>query len=256
LRSGDDPAARELLRGLLAYMRSQQRPDGELMHEYDRARQEPIDVQHMYYSGEAALALIAGYEALGNPADKQAVARLIPHLTGAGWSFFGSRYFYGEEHWTCQAVARAGAHMDVRRAVDFCRRWGDFQERLQYGPGATPWEASGAFGVGPVILPRVTTAASRVEALVPIYRLLRRRGEEDEPLRLMLERSVGLLLRMRWDGRETHLFANPPAAIGGMPSTLVELTSRADMVQHAGSALLGWADVLDDAHPPQSSQHF
>jgi hypothetical protein len=245
LRSGDDPAARELLRGLLAFMRAQQRPDGELMHEYDRKRGRPIDVQRMYYSGEAALALLAGYEALGNAADKQAAERLIPHLTGAAWSFFGSRYFYGEEHWTCQAVARAGAHMNVRGALEFCRRWGEFQARLQYGPGVTPWPAMGAFGVGPVLLPRATTAASRVEALAPIYLALAARGQQDPELRALLERSVGLLLRMRWSGRETHLFADPRAAMGGMPSTLAELTSRVDMVQHAGSALLAWAELLE-----------
>jgi hypothetical protein len=198
----------------------------------------------MYYSGEAALALLVGYEVLGDPKDKAAAARVMTHLTGAGWSFFGSRYFYGEEHWTCQAVGRAAKHMDVSNALDFCLRWGGYQRRLQYGPGQTPWDASGAFGVGPVLLPRVTMAASRVEALVPIYQLQLRRGRHDEPLRQMLERSVGLLLRMRWSEKDAHLFARPVAAMGGMPSTLAELSSRADMVQHAGSALLGWAEVL------------
>ena len=243
LRSGDDPDVRDLTRGLLAFLRSQQRPDGELMHEYDREHGKPIDVQHMYYSGESALALFAGFEALGNPEDKAAGKRLMTHLTGAGWSFFGARYFYGEEHWTCQAVGRAAPHMDVSRAVDFCLRWGGYQGRLQYGPDHTPWQVSGAFGVGPVLLPRVTMAASRVEALVPIYRLQLERGRQDEPLRMLLERSIGLLLRMGWDGRETHLFARPVAAMGGMPSTMAELHSRADMVQHAGSALLGWAEL-------------
>lgn len=244
LQSGDDPEVRELLRGLLTFVRSQQRPDGEFMHEYDRERDKPIDIQRMYYSGEAALALLVGYEVLGDPKDKAAAARVMTHLTGAGWSFFGSRYFYGEEHWTCQAVGRAAKHMDVSNALDFCLRWGGYQRQLQYGPGQTPWQASGAFGVGPVLLPRVTMAASRVEALVPIYQLQLRRGRGDEPLRQMLERSVGLLLRMRWTEKDAHLFARPVAAMGGMPSTLAQLSSRADMVQHSGSALLGWAEVL------------
>jgi hypothetical protein len=243
LRSGDEARVRELLRGLLGFLRAQQRADGELMHDYDRHTNKPIDVQHMYYSGEAALALWAGYEILGDPRDESAARRLMTHLTGAGWSFFGARYFYGEEHWTCQAVARAAPHMDVSNALEFCLRWGGFQRRLQYGPGQTPWPVTGALGVGPVLLPRVTLAASRVEALAPIYGLQRSRGQLDEPLAQMLERSVGLLLRSRWDSRETHLFARPVAAIGGMPNTPAELTSRADMVQHAGSALLAWAEL-------------
>ena len=248
LRSGDEPHVRDLLRSLLDFLRAQQRADGELMHEYDRGSDKPIDVQHMYYSGEAALALWAGYEILGDPRDKTAARRLMTHLTGAGWSFFGARYFYGEEHWTCQAVGRAARHMDVSDALDFCLRWGGFQRRLQYGPGETPWPVSGALGVGPLLLPRVTLAASRVEALVPIYGLQRARGRRDEPLAQMLERSIGLLLRSRWDSRETHLFARPVAAIGGMPNTPAELTSRADMVQHAGSALLAWAELHTPAH--------
>jgi hypothetical protein len=244
LQTRDVPSVRELLRGLLAFLRAQQRPDGEFMHEFDRETNQPIDVQRMYYSGEAANALFAGYERLGDPRDKAAAGRVMHHLTGAGWSFFGSRYYYGEEHWTCQAVARAAAHMDVSSALDFCLRWAGYQRRLQYLPGQTPWNSTGAFGATPVLLPRVTMAASRVEALVPIYRLLLRRGQKNEDLRQMLERSVGLLLRMRWDADDAHLFARPAAAMGGIPSTMAQLTSRADMVQHAGSALLGWADLL------------
>jgi hypothetical protein len=250
LRSGDEPEVRRVLSGLLAFMRAQQRPDGEMMHEYSRERQEPLDVQHMYYSGEAALALLTGYEQLHDPRDLEAASRLMTHLTGAGWSFFGARYFYGEEHWTCQAVAKAAVHMPMDDALDFCVRWGRWQEKLQYRSGVTPWSAdvAGAFGVGPVLLPRVTTAASRVEALVPIYRVLvagnAARKAELRSTRELIERSLGLLLRMRWSPGPTHLFARPAAALGGMPSTAAELRSRVDMVQHAGSAFLAWADSL------------
>ena len=153
-------------------MRAQQRPDGELMHEYDRKRARPIDIQHMYYSGEAATALLSAYERTRDPRDLEAAKRLMKHLTGAGWSFFGSRYFYGEEHWTCQAVGKAAAYMDVSSAVDFCLRWARWQGKLQYRRGETPWPMEGALGVGPVFLPRVTMPASRIEASVPIFRVL------------------------------------------------------------------------------------
>ena len=244
LRSGDDSLVREVLNGLLEFLRAQQRPDGEMMHEYSQDRQEPIDVQRMYYSGEAALALLTAFEQLHDPRDLQAASRLMTHLTGAGWSFFGARYYYGEEHWTCQAVAKAAAHMPSDDALDFCVRWGRWQERLQYQHAVTPWDVVGAFGVGPVLLPRVTTAASRVEALVPIYRVLAPRGADLVSMRGLIERSLGLMLRMRWAPGPAHLFARPSAARGGMPSTAAELRSRVDMVQHAGSAFLAWADAL------------
>jgi hypothetical protein len=240
LRSGDDPRARELLGGLTAFIRSQQRADGELMHEYDRKKSRPIDVQHMYYSGEAALALLTAYEQLGDARDLAAVKRLMAHLTGGAWSFFGSRYFYGEEHWTCQAVGKAAAHMDVTSALEFCVRWAKWQEKLQYRQGQTPWPSEGALGVGPVILPRITTASSRVEATVPIYRVLKARNSPPAELRALIERALRLLLRSRWSPGPDFLFRSPLAAHGGMPNTPAELTSRVDVVQHAGSALLAW----------------
>jgi hypothetical protein len=246
LGSGDDPLARDLLTGLSAFLRAQQRADGEMMHEYSRVREAPVDVQRMYYSGEAALALLRGYERVHDARDLDAARRLMSHITGAGWSFFGSRYYYGEEHWTCQAVAKAAQHMPVSGALDFCLRWGRWQEKLQYRAAQTPWQVEGAFGVGPVLLPRVTTAASRVEALGPIYRVLAQRGAQAElaSTRGLIERSLGLLLRMRWAPGPAHLFARPAAARGGIPSTGADLRSRVDMVQHAGSAFLVWADWL------------
>lgn len=245
LASGDDALARDMLKGLLAFLRAQQRPDGEMMHEYSREREAPVDVQRMYYSGEAALALLRGYERLGDARDLDAARRLMTHITGAGWDFFGSRYYYGEEHWTCQAVAAAAKHMPVDAALDFCVRWGRWQEKLQYHAGQTPWPVAGAFGAGPILLPRVTTAASRIEALGPIYGVLSRRGGRDlKDMRMLIERSLGLLLRMRWSPGPAHLFARPAAARGGIPSTGADLRSRVDMVQHAGSAFLVWADLL------------
>ncbi len=257
LQSGDDADVSALLSGLTAFLRAQQRPDGELMHEYDRKRERAVDVQHMYYSGETAMALLTAYERTRDPRDLQAARRLMAHLTGAGWSFFGSRYFYGEEHWTCQAVGKAAAYMDVSAALAFCVRWARWQSHLQYAAGDTPWPSEGAFGVGPVLLPRVTTAASRVEASVPLFRVLRAHQQsahgvtdasELRELRRVIERSVGLLLRQRWAPGPTHLFRNPARAYGGMPGTAADLTSRTDMVQHAGSALLAWArDGVFDA---------
>jgi hypothetical protein len=247
LDSGDDALARQVLVGLTAFLRAQQRPDGEMMHDYSLQTQAPIDVQRMYYSGEAALALLRAFEQLKDTRDLQAASRLMTRLTGSGWSFFGARYFYGEEHWTCQAVGKAAAHMDVDEALRFCVRWGDWQERLQYARAVTPWDVAGAFGVGPVLLPRVTTAASRVEALVPIYGALASHGgarAERARLSRIIDRSVGLLMRARWAPGPSHLFARPSAARGGMPSTGAELRSRVDMVQHAGSAFLAWADAL------------
>jgi hypothetical protein len=166
LRKGHDAGARRMLEGITRFIRSMQRPDGELMHVYDFRRDRPVDVQYMYYSGEAAYALLRAHEVLQDDENLKTAHKLMKHLTGAGWSFFGSRYFYGEEHWTCQAVAQAGLLCGAKAGdpgIDFCQRWLGFNRVLQYDAGHTPWPVSGAIGVGPLLVPRVTTVSSRTE---------------------------------------------------------------------------------------------
>lgn len=244
LKSGDDPMVRELLDNVTAHIRAMQREDGELMHLYDLRAQQPIDEQLMYYSGEAALALLSAHEVTDNPADLEAARRLMTHLTGAGWSFLGSRYYFGEEHWTCIAAGAASDRIDSPEAVDFCRRWAEFNRHVQYGEGETPWDSTGAYGVGPLIVPRLTPVASRSEAFISTYVAARRAGIDDPALRRQIEAGLGMLLAHRWAPGPTHLMADPAGARGGIPATPVDLTVRNDFVQHACSAMIRWADVL------------
>ncbi len=244
LAKEDDPLARRLAEGLTGFLRAQQREDGELMHEYDLRAQAPIDVQHMYYSGEAAFALLKAHEVLGDERDLEAAEKLMGHLTGAGWDFLGSRYYYGEEHWTCIAAGEARGRIDIPEATDFCRRWYEWNDELQYREGATPWPVAGAFGVGPVVVPRLTPVGSRTEAFVGTYLLMKHEGMDTEGVRAVVERGLGQLLRWRWAPGPTHHFADPEAAVGGLPGSPVDLTSRNDFVQHAGSAWIRWAEVL------------
>lgn len=244
LTKEEDPLARRLVEGLSAFLRAQQREDGELMHEYDLDAQAPIDVQHLYYSGEAAFALLKAHEATGDEENLHAAQRLMTHLTGSGWDFFGSRYYYGEEHWTCIAAGEARDRGASDEAVDFCRRWYEWNDVLQFRDGETPWPVEGGYGVGPLILPRLTPVGSRTEAFIGTYELMSARGLDTDGVRAVVERGLGQLLRWRWSPGPTHLFADPAAAFGGIPETMVNLDSRNDFVQHAGSAWIRWADVL------------
>ena len=244
LAKAEDPTARRLVDGLSAFLRAQQRDDGELMHEYDVEAQEPIDVQHMYYSGEAAFALLKAHEATGDDGNLEAARRLMSHLTGAGWDFFGSRYYYGEEHWTCIAAGEARERVESEEALDFCRRWYEWNDVLQYRAGQTPWPVEGGYGVGPVLIPRLTPVGSRTEAFIATYQLMKHRGLDTTRVRGVVERGLGQLLRYRWAPGPTHLLADPIAARGAVPGSLVDLTSRNDFTQHAGSAWIRWAAVL------------
>ena len=232
-----------LVPGLTAFLRAQQRPDGEFMHEYDRNRSAPIDVQLLYYSGEATLALSRAHALLGDPRDLDAATRGLAHLTGPAWSFFGSRYYFGEEHWTCQAMDDLWDRAPDAGALDFCLRWQAYGRRLQYGPGETPFDADGAYGLGPFVSPRLTPVGSRCEAGLATLDAARRAGGDPAELTLLdrqMRRSLALLLRQQFRPGPRHLFADPEAVYGAMPGSEVDWQLRIDFVQHAGSALVRW----------------
>jgi hypothetical protein len=244
LAGGDDEGIRRLLAGYTAFLRAQQRPDGEFMHRFDFETGRPVDVQFLYYSGEAALALLRAHAVLGDPRDLAAARRALAHLSGRAWNFFGSRYYYGEEHWTCIAAGEARAVAPSREALDFCLRWAAWNRAIQYGRGETPWASSGTYGVGPVLVPMLTPTGSRTEAFIETWSLAHALGVEAPGLRAQIELGLGALLGHQWTPGPTHLFADPEAAEGGFPMGAASLTGRNDYVQHAGTAMIRWADVL------------
>jgi hypothetical protein len=247
LETGRDARVDRLLRGLTAFLRNQQRADGELMHVYDLVAQRPVDIQHLFYSGEAALALFAAHRVLRDERDLVAARRLMDHLTGKGWNFFGSQYYYGEEHWTCIAAGAAASSraIDTAAALDFCRRWAAFSRAVQYQRGETPWDAEGAYGVGPVAVPLLTPAGSRTEAMISIYEMSVAAGVADPVLRDQIERALAFLLRWQLAPGPRHLVADPVAAHGGIPGSPADLQVRNDFVQHGGSAMVRWAHILE-----------
>lgn len=251
VRTGADPGYAFAVSDLAAFLRAQQRADGELMHLYDRTAQKPVDIQLMYFTGEAALALSRAHRITGDPRDLDASRRALAHLSGQGWSFFGSRYYFGEEHWTCQAAADLWDRAPDAAALGFCLRWHEYQRRLQHVQGDSPFDADGAFGFGPIASPRVTPASSRGEAAGAALDVLLREKRRDEaaPLDEELRRAVAFVLRHQmvpgsapWAG---HLFAKPELVRGAFPGSPVDWQLRIDYVQHAGSMLVRWLEITE-----------
>jgi hypothetical protein len=256
VRSGLDEGYGPVVRDLSAFLRAQQRRDGEFMHAYDRDAAHPVDAQYPYFSGEAALALSRSYGLLGDGADLDAARRAVAYLTGPAWSFFGSRYFYGDEHWTCQAVADLSDAAPNPEALGFCLRWVDFWRQLQRGPGETPFDADGAYGVGPLQVPPLTPIASRCEAGIATLDAaeragLRAPGAESQragdglaQIVSQMKHSLALLVRMQLrcgdDGLRRGLLASPDAVCGALPTSEVDWTLRIDFAQHGGAAFLAW----------------
>ncbi|MBX3197473.1 MAG: hypothetical protein KF894_04895 [Labilithrix sp.] len=249
--TGADGAYRPAIAQLAAFLRSQQRPDGEFQHQFNRATKQPIDVQFLYFSGEATLALARAHRITGDPADLDAARRGLARLSGSGWSFFGSRYYFSEEHWTCQAVAELWDRAPEQEGLSFCARWHEYQRRLQQDADETPFDADGAFGLGPLVSPRVTPASSRGEAAGALLDVLVRerlagRGARNAELVLVereLRRALAFVLRNQLDPGPAHLFADPVAVRGAVPGSPVDWQLRIDYAQHAGSMMVRWLEV-------------
>ncbi len=230
---------------LARFLKSQQRPDGELMHFYDRVSKKPVDVQVMYYTGEAALALSRWHRVSGDPDDLRAASRALARLSGEGWSFFGSRYYFAEEHWTCQAVADLWERARDERALSFCLRWHEYQRRLQHDDGDSPFDGDGSFGFGPFVTPRVTPASSRGEAAVAALEVVRREGDHATAAKLddELRRALAFVMRAQLRPGLRHLYVRPDLARGGIPGSDVDYQLRIDYAQHAGSMMIRYLEV-------------
>lgn len=255
-----DPAYRLPAAELAAFLRSQQRPDGELMHFYDLRAKRPLDEQVMYFTGEASLALSRAHRITNDPEDLRAASRALAHLSSKGWTFFGSRYYFTEEHWTCQAMADLWDRARDEAALTFCLRWHEYQRALQKSEGETPFDADGSFGFGPLVTPRVTPASSRGEAAVAALDVVKREIAAGSPLgdprtaELLsdeLRRALAFVARAQLSPGPTHLFPNPEGVRGGFPGSAVDLQLRIDYAQHAGSMMVRWLEV--DAPPATST---
>ena len=102
------------------------------MHEFDRATGKPVDVQYSTSPARPRSPSRVRIASPDDPEDLRAASRALARLSGRGWSFFGSRYYFSEEHWTCQAVADLWERAPDPEALAFCLRWHEYQRRLQH----------------------------------------------------------------------------------------------------------------------------
>ena len=244
-RTDSDGSLRIWATALGTFLLAQQRPDGEMMHEYDFARRTPIDVQYLYYSGESALALLRAHEVTHDARFLEAARKLLVRLSTTAWAFPGSRYVYNEEHWTCIALGESDGRLESPSLRDFCRRVYLWNDRLQYRHGEGPWDSEGGYGATRFLLPRTPPAATRGEAFVAAFGALARHGDAPEGMRRHVERALSQLLAHQYRPGPTRFFSDPPRLVGGMPGSVVDPDVRIDYTQHAGSAFVRYLDLLE-----------
>jgi hypothetical protein len=248
VQGGRLPELMPIISELAAFIRSQQRPDGEFMHFYDRAENHPVDVQVLYYTGEAAFALGRAARLTHDPKDVDAAARALDRLvTYPAW-YVGWHYFYGAEHWTCHALDELWERAPNRKALRFCLDWQTFvYDTAIRGREASP-EWDGATSAGPFVPPAIVGTSTRMEAAVATLRVAKLAGisaSEVDRLQTAVDAGLGFLLRTELNPGPTQVMVDPGIMRGGFPNTPTDLTVRIDYPQHAGTALIGYLKQLE-----------
>jgi hypothetical protein len=244
-RTGDDSYAARA-RQLAGFLVEMQRPDGDFHHLYD-VRRGAIDPapRQMFYSEEAALALVMAHEVLGDRGFLQAAERALDFLTSHKYDDFLGHFIYGADHWTCIAAEEAWPRLRSPRFLEFCRGYAGFVRRIQYQPGH--WnndDFSGHYGFGAVMVPQAPAAAGFSEAIVSSYALSRHHGRPDPALLRQAEISLDALTRDQIRLDNAWIMHAPLVARGGIRRSLVEPEIRIDFTQHAASALIRGAAEL------------
>jgi len=226
------------------------------MHVYDLRAQRPVDVQLAYYSGEAALALARAHRLTQDPADLEAARRVIEYLTDDNRRFFGSRYLYDAQHWTCQAVEDLWLRAPDPTALRFCLDWQADNRGVQFDESTELGNYDGGYYAVPWYPPRICAAGSRSEAGVATLVTGTHAGVSSGELQALdrqLRRAFAYLLRHQFSPGLPHLMRRPAAMLGAYPGSPFEWNARIDLPQHVGSAMLRYIRYLEQRERGQVS---
>jgi len=248
--AGFMPELLDPMRELVRFLLAMQRPDGEFMHRYDRAEKRPIDVQLLYYTGEASLALERFSRATKDEKSHVAARRALERLVDPPFWYVGWRYFWGSEHWTCHAMNALWSRAPNHAALRFCLDWQESVRDLAIRGRAAAPAFDGATSGGPLVMPQLVGSSSRMEAAVSTLDAAKRAHIDPREIELLeagLRESLAFLMHFQLRPGPRHLMPSPALMNGGFPMTPTDLRVRIDYPQHAGTALLHYLRLLESA---------
>ncbi len=242
------PELMPAIKALTEFIRSQQRPDGEFKHFYDREKRQPIDQQVLYYTGEASFALARAARLTHDPKDLDAAKRALEHLVTFPPWYLARHYFFGAEHWTCHAMGELWERAPNQKAMDFCLQWQEaVRDTAIWYREASP-SYDGATSAGPFVPPAFVGTGTRMEAAAATLRAALISGAtraEVEELEAGIRKSLGFLLRYQLNPGPSHLMPEPAVMRGAFGSTPTDFRVRIDYPQHAGTAIIKYLKLLE-----------
>jgi hypothetical protein len=225
---------------LTKFLRSLQRPDGEFMHVYDREHRRALDVHYRYYSGEMALALARAARFLNDAGAQHAASRALQRHTRR--SLIVNRYFFGQEHWTCQALEALWERAPDRDALAFCLDHEAFL-RMTQDHGDVLNAFGGGYAPHPFAPPRMAATGSRTEGALATLATARAAGVSPaqlDALERQARAGLAFILRHQFLPGPAHLFRDPARVHGGIPGSPTDFTIRIDYQQHVVGAIVRW----------------
>lgn len=234
------------IRRLANFVLYMQKENGDFHHVFELKTTAPNPAaRKMFYSEEAALALVMAHEVLDEQRYLDAARRALDFLTGPKYEgYFLGRFIYGADHWTCIAAEEAWPRLKNPQYIDFCEGYAAFIERMQYWPGN--WDNpdfSGHYGFSALMIPQAPAAAGFTEAIVSTYELARHHGRDASRLERQMSLALDALSRDQIRESNAYLMPDPSKADGGIRRSLVESEVRIDFTQHAISALIRGAVI-------------
>lgn len=252
-RATGDRRFEPLSRKMSEFLLLMQRDDGSFRHRYHvSARRPDEDIELMYYSGEAALALVRMHEVTREDRYLKAADRALQWLV-SWYDFAAGGYFFGEEHWTCIAAGAAAATLNRPQYLEFCRDYGEFLRRHQQEEGDFAGQIGwvGSYYFTPFAPPQNTPAGSRTESMISTYELALAHGVRDDKLWRQIELAMTYALRQQFGKDSLYRIPWSAAALGAITTGPFDRNVRIDFVQHICSAMIRSSALLDARTPAE-----
>ena len=247
-RATGDPRYDDLARRLAEWILFMQRSDGSFAHLYDiRQARKNEELQLLYFSGEAALAMARMYLVVGDKRYIDAARRALDNLID-WYDFFVGGFIYGQEHWLCISAEAVWPALKDDRYRAFCDGYAGFLRDQQIGPGDFPDQEDlvGGYGVTPFVMPFNTPAGSQSEAMISAYLLGKYHGRPSAAIRGQVLSAMHYVLGQQIRAESSWDVARADA-IGAMPANPIDRNVRIDFVQHTCSALIRSVELIETA---------
>jgi hypothetical protein len=232
------------LREFALYLVSQQQQSGEFVYFASvEPGGPPRDDVSVYYPGEAVLALALTWEVDRDPRWLEAAVR------GATWlvevrDAGKSERSLENDHWLMIALSHLYRETEDPRWLEHSLRLAaavEWQAGAHEGHAAFHRDYAGGFYEPP----RATPAATRAEGLVAVLDTCAAAARDCADVRRRLVATLGHMLEGQYVPELLYWMPSPDRVAGGFAGGIVDPDLRNDYTQHALSALLGAARVIE-----------